>query len=148
MKSILPIGIISVGAYVPPGVMTNFDLEKIVDTSDEWIRSRSGISTRHIADASTSTSDIALPAARLALERAHLTPEELDLIVFATVTPDQPLPSTACFLQHQLGAKNAAAFDVMAACTGFVYALSVATATLGAVNTGMPWSSAPIRCPK
>ena len=128
MQSILPVGIVSVGAYAPPDIMSNFDLEKIVDTSDEWIRTRSGISTRHIANAGTSTSDIALPAAQLALERAQLTPRKLDLLVLATVTPDQPLPSTACFLQHKLGATNAAAFDVMAACTGFVYALSVATA--------------------
>lgn len=128
MPSILPVGIVSVGAYAPPDIMTNFDLEKIVDTSDEWIRTRSGISTRHIANAGTTTSDIALPAALCALERAHLTPQDLDLLVMATVTPDQPLPSTACFLQQKLGAMNAASFDVMAACTGFVYALSVGAA--------------------
>jgi len=128
MQTILPVGIASVGAFAPPDLMSNFDLEKIVDTSDEWIRTRSGISTRHIANAGTATSDIALPAARLAMERAEITPRELDLIVVATVTPDQPLPSTSCFLQYKLDAMNAVAFDVMAACTGFVYALNVASA--------------------
>lgn len=131
MKSVQPVGIVAIGGYAPPGVMTNFDLEKIVDTSDEWIRSRSGISVRHITDANTSTSDIAFPAAQLALERAQMSAEELDLIVMATVTGDQPLPSTSCFIQHRLGAVNAAVFDLMAACTGFVYALSTAAALVG-----------------
>lgn len=124
MKYQLPVGLAAIGAYAPPAMLTNFDLERIVDTSDEWIRTRSGISTRHIADAETSVSDIALPAARLALERAKLSPDEIDLIVFATITPDQPLPATACFLQRKLGATRAAAFDLGAACTGFIYALA------------------------
>ena len=128
MRSVLPVGIVSVGAAAPPKVLTNFDLEKIVDTSDEWIRTRSGISSRHIADDDSGTCDIAYPAAVMALERAKLAAEDLDAIVVATITPDAPLPSTACLLQHRLGATNAAAYDVVAACTGFIYALSVASA--------------------
>lgn len=124
----LPIGITAVGAYAPPSMLTNFDLEKIVDTSDEWIRTRSGISTRHIADANTATSDIAVEAAKQALERAHLAADEIELIVMATCTPDYPLPSTACVVQHRLGASRAAAFDLSAACTGFVYSLNTAHA--------------------
>lgn len=130
MNTIQPVGIVAIGAYAPPGLLTNADLEKIVETSDEWIRSRSGISVRHIADADTATSDVAYESAKLALERAKLTPAELDLIVVATITPDSPLPSTACLLQHRLGAVNAAAFDISAACTGFLYALSVASAQI------------------
>lgn len=130
MNTIQSVGIVAIGAYAPPGLLTNADLEKIVETSDEWIRSRSGISMRHIADADTATSDVAYESARLALERAKLTPAELDLIVVATITPDSPLPSTACLLQHRLGAVNAAAFDISAACTGFLYALSVASAQI------------------
>jgi 3-oxoacyl-[acyl-carrier-protein] synthase-3 len=128
MRSVLPVGIVSVGASAPERVLTNFDLEKIVDTSDEWIRTRSGISSRHIADEGFATSDIAYPAAVTALERASLSPDDLDLIAVATITPDAPLPSTACLLQHRLGATSAAAYDVSAACSGFIYALSVASA--------------------
>ncbi|HEX2951708.1 MAG TPA: beta-ketoacyl-ACP synthase III [Armatimonadota bacterium] len=128
MKSVQPVGIVSVGAYAPPGILSNTDLEKIVETSDEWIRQRSGICRRHIADENTATSDIAFESAKIALERAGMTADELDLITVATITPDRYLPSTACFLQHRLGAVNAAAFDISAACTGFIYALSVASA--------------------
>ncbi len=124
------IGIVAVGAYAPPGIVTNADLEKIVDTSDEWIRTRTGISRRHVAVPGTATSELALPAARLALERAGLAPEELDVIVVATCTPDMPLPSTACFVQYGLGATHAAAFDISAACTGFIYALNIITPAL------------------
>lgn len=130
MKTILPIGITSVGASAPSGVLTNFDLEKIVDTSDEWIRTRSGISRRHVAAEGETTTDIALPAARQALERAGITPEELDLVVMATVTPDYHLPSASCVLQHKLGAVNAVAFDLLAACSGFVYSLATVSAML------------------
>ena len=122
------IGMVAVGAYAPPSLLTNFDLEKIVDTSDEWIRTRSGISTRHIADPNTATSDIAVEAAKLALRRAELAPEDLELIVLASVTPDLVLPATSCLVQHRLGATQAAAFDVNAACTGFIFALSTAHA--------------------
>jgi 3-oxoacyl-[acyl-carrier-protein] synthase-3 len=123
-------GITSVGTCVPPRVMTNFDFEKIVDTSDEWIRTRSGISRRHFADADTTTSDLAIGAARQALERGGLAPEALDLIIVATFTPDQPLPGVACQVQHALGASNAAAFDVSAACTGFIYAITMGQSTI------------------
>lgn len=126
-------GIVSIGAYAPPELLTNFDLEKIVDTSDEWIRTRTGIRTRHIASRDLCTSDVALPAGRLALERAGMSADELELIIFATMTPDAPCPSTACFLQHKLGATRAAALDVSAACSGFIYALSVAN---GLITSG------------
>jgi 3-oxoacyl-[acyl-carrier-protein] synthase-3 len=129
-----PVGIVAVGAYAPPKVLTNFDLEKFVDTSDEWIRTRTGIVRRHVVTPGTSTSDLAVPAARQALERAGITPEELDVIVVATCTPDMLLPSTACFLQHGLGAVNAAAFDVAAACTGFIYATNI---IMPALQAGM-----------
>jgi len=125
MKTNHTIGITAIGAYAPPAVLTNFDLEKIVDTSDEWIRTRSGISTRHIADAQTATSDLAAEAGKVALQRAGLAPEDVDLVIVATVTPDYMIPATSCVVQHKLGASNAAVFDVVAACTGFIYALNV-----------------------
>jgi 3-oxoacyl-[acyl-carrier-protein] synthase-3 len=131
MNTLQPVGIVAIGAFAPEGVLTNADLEKLVETSDAWILSRTGISTRHIADADTATSDIAYQSALLALERARLTPDALDLIIVATITPDQPLPSTACLLQHRLGATHAAAFDLGAACTGFIYGLSVGAAMVG-----------------
>jgi 3-oxoacyl-[acyl-carrier-protein] synthase-3 len=124
------VGLVSVGAYAPQKVLTNFDLERIVDTSDEWIRTRSGIATRHVLEEHEATSDMILPAARLALERAELSPQELDLIVVATVTPDFPLPATSCIVQDRLGATNAAAYDVNAACSGFIYALSAVQAQI------------------
>ncbi len=118
--------IVGVGSYAPPKVLTNKDLEKMVDTSNEWIIERTGIRERHIADDKTATSDIGLEAARRALEDARINPEELDLIIVATVTPDFIFPATACLIQDRLGAKKAAAFDLEAACSGFIYGLSVA----------------------
>jgi len=118
--------IIGLGHAVPEKVLTNQDLEKMVDTTDEWIIQRSGIRERRIADIHTATSDLGVKAAIMALERAHIGPEDLDLIIVATATPDMPFPSTACFVQDKLGAVNAAAFDVSAGCTGFVYGLTVA----------------------
>jgi 3-oxoacyl-[acyl-carrier-protein] synthase-3 len=118
--------IISVGSYVPQRVLTNLDLERIVDTSDEWITTRTGIKERRIATANESTSDMAACAARSALERANLAPEKIDLIIVATITPDMPFPSTACLVQEKIGARRAAAFDIEAACSGFIFGLEIA----------------------
>lgn len=114
------------GSAVPERILTNFDLEKMVDTSDEWIVERTGIKERRIAVEGTVTSDLAKEAALKALDDAGMTADELDLIIVATVTPDTIFPSCACVVQGEIGAKNAAAFDISAGCTGFVYALSVA----------------------
>ena len=114
-------GIIGIGRYVPEKVLTNKDLEKIVDTSDEWIKTRTGIEERRIAEDTMDTSDMATLAAKRAIEQAGITAEDIDMIIVATVTPDQPFPSVACLLQERLGAKRAAAFDVSAACAGFMY---------------------------
>ncbi len=114
------------GGYLPAKVLTNFDLEKIVDTSHDWILSRSGIMQRHIADDSEAASDLALHASRRALEAAGINAQDIDLIIVATTTPDQIFPSTACILQDKLGNKSAAAFDVQAVCSGFIYALNTA----------------------
>jgi 3-oxoacyl-[acyl-carrier-protein] synthase-3 len=118
--------IISTGSYLPEKILTNFDLEKIVDTSDEWITERTGIKERRIASENQAASDLAYEASRLALEKASLKAEDIDLLIAATVTGDMPFPSTACIIQHRLGAKNAAAFDINAACSGFLYGLYVA----------------------
>ncbi|MFZ7096282.1 beta-ketoacyl-ACP synthase III [Luteimonas dalianensis] len=113
------------GSYLPEKVVTNDDLAKIVDTSDEWIAARTGIRQRHIAADGETTSDLAYHASMRALEAAGVRPEELDLIVVGTTTPDLIFPSTACLLQHRLGANGCGAFDVNAACSGFLFALSV-----------------------
>ncbi|MBI3989401.1 MAG: ketoacyl-ACP synthase III [candidate division NC10 bacterium] len=118
------------GSYVPERCLTNFDLERMVDTSDEWIRTRTGIIERHIAREDEATSDLTLKAAWKAMEAAGVGPLDLDLILVGTVTPTMPFPSTACFLQDALQAKNAAAMDISAACSGFIYGLSVADAML------------------
>ena len=116
------------GSSTPEKVLTNADLEKLVDTTDEWITARTGIKERRIADNGTAASDLSFGATRKAMEEAKIKPEELDLIVIGTVTPDYLLPSTACILQDKLGAKNAAVMDIVAACSGFLYGLSVAQA--------------------
>ena len=119
-------GFAGLGFFVPEKRLTNKDLEKMVETSDEWIRSRTGISERRIAEKGTATSDLAAAASLAALEQAGIKPEELDLIIAATTTGDQPLPSCACFVQKKIGATKAAAFDLAAACAGFVYGLATA----------------------
>jgi 3-oxoacyl-[acyl-carrier-protein] synthase-3 len=120
------VGIISVGSYVPEKVLTNADLEKMVDTSDEWITSRTGIKERRLVKKGQATSDLAVEAAKKALINAELKAEDLDLIIVATITPDMQFPSTACFVQNALKAKNAVCFDIGAACAGFVYGIVTA----------------------
>jgi 3-oxoacyl-[acyl-carrier-protein] synthase-3 len=118
--------IASVAAYVPPRVLTNADLEKMVDTTDDWIMKRVGIRERHIVDAGVATSDLAKEASLAAIQRAGLTPEDIDLILVATTTPDTLFPSTACVLQTKIGATRAWGYDLGAACSGFTYALTTA----------------------
>jgi 3-oxoacyl-[acyl-carrier-protein] synthase-3 len=122
------------GRYVPEKVLTNTDLEKIVETSDEWIIKRTGIRERRIAAEDQSTSDLALEAARMALDRAGIAAEDLDAIILATLTPDTYCPAGACYVQNLLGATNACAFDLSAACTGFVYGITVGASL---VRTGV-----------
>lgn len=118
--------ITGVGAYVPTRVLTNSDLEKMVDTSDEWITTRTGIKERRIAAADEFTSDMASQAAQRAMKAAGVTGEQIDLIIVATITPDMVFPSTACLVQQKIGARRAAAFDLEAACSGFIYGLEIA----------------------
>jgi 3-oxoacyl-[acyl-carrier-protein] synthase III len=117
--------IISVGSYVPDKVLTNADLEKIVETSDEWITTRTGIKERRVAAETEYTSDMAAKAAVRAMERGHITADQIDLVIVATITPDMMFPATACLVQHKIGARRAAAFDIEAACSGFIYALEI-----------------------
>ncbi|HEX7654358.1 MAG TPA: beta-ketoacyl-ACP synthase III [Verrucomicrobiae bacterium] len=117
--------ITGVGSYVPEKVLTNADLEKMVETTDEWITSRTGIKERRIAAANEFTSDLATKAAQKAMAQAGVTADQIDLIIVATLTPDMPFPSTACLVQRKLGAMRAAAFDMEAACSGFIYALEI-----------------------
>jgi len=121
-----PVGIIGTGSFLPDNVVTNFDLEKMVDTNDQWIRERTGIEERRIAPEGMNTSYMATEAAKKAMQMANVTAEEIDMIIFATLTPDMIIPSAACVLQANLGAKNAAAYDLQAACSGFVYGLITA----------------------
>ncbi|MFD0727371.1 beta-ketoacyl-ACP synthase III [Lysobacter brunescens] len=127
------------GSHLPAKVVTNDDLAKIVDTSDEWIATRTGIRQRHVASAEETTSELGYQAALRALEAAGVQPSELELIVVGTTTPDLIFPSTACLIQHRLGAEGCAAFDVNAACSGFIYALTVADKFIrsGAVKTAL-----------
>ncbi len=120
------------GAYLPEKIVTNEDLAKMVDTSDEWIRERTGIRERHIAEEGENTSDLAVKAARAALDAAGCEPADIDLIIVATTTPDLTFPSTAAIVQAKLGAAAGAAFDIQAVCTGFIYALSTAEKFLAA----------------
>jgi len=119
-------GIIGIGSYLPEKKMTNADLEKMVDTNNEWIVTRTGISERRVAPKNEATSDLAVRAGKKAIEDAGLDPLDIDMVIVATITPDMFFPSTACFVQAKLGLKNAGAFDLLAACSGFGYALKIA----------------------
>ncbi len=125
--------ILGTGVSIPPKVLTNGDLEKIVDTSDEWIQTRTGMQVRHIVDDKLNNSDLASEAAQNALQAAGVAAEEIDTIVVATVTGDVTFPSTACYVQDKIGAINAAAFDIQAACSGFIFGLGIADSF---INTG------------
>jgi 3-oxoacyl-[acyl-carrier-protein] synthase-3 len=116
---------VGVGSYVPERVITNADLEEIVETTDDWITTRTGIKERRVASADEYTSDLAAHAARRAMKKAGVKPEQIDLIIVATITPDMPFPSTACLVQQKIGAYRAAAFDIEAACSGFIYGLEI-----------------------
>jgi len=128
------VGIVGTGSYLPESVLTNTDLEKFVDTKDDWIISRTGIKSRHIAPKDMPVSELCYQAGLRALEDAQVVPEEVDLIIVATMTPDYSFPATACLVADRLGAKNAAAFDIEAACTGFIFAVATASQF---VATGM-----------
>lgn len=117
--------IAGIGSYVPEKILTNHDLEKMVETSDDWITTRTGIKQRRIAAKDQFTSDLAAKAAERAMKMAGITADKIDLIIVATITPDMPFPATACLVQHKIGAKRAAAFDLEAACSGFIYALEI-----------------------
>ncbi len=126
--------IIGTGMHVPPRVVTNFDLEKLMDTSDEWIQKRSGIVERHWVDSATSTSDLALEASMNAIKKAGIQKEEIDMIIFATLSPDHDFPGSGCFLQAKLGLTNIPCFDIRQQCSGFLYGLSMADQY---IKTGM-----------
>ncbi|MEK3882097.1 beta-ketoacyl-ACP synthase III [Paenibacillus sp. PL2-23] len=132
--SLQSVGIIGTGKYVPERILTNQQLEQMVETNDEWIVTRTGIKERRVAAEAEATSDLALEASKRALEAAGLTAEDIDLIIVATITPDMFFPSTACLLQDKLGATKAAAFDLSAACSGFIYGLATAS---NMIATGM-----------
>jgi 3-oxoacyl-[acyl-carrier-protein] synthase-3 len=117
--------IIGTGSYVPEKILTNADLEKMVETSDEWITTRTGIKERHIAAANEFTSDLATQAALRAMKMAGVTADQIDLIIVASITPDMPFPSTACLVQQKIGARHIPSFDIEAACSGYLYALEI-----------------------
>ena len=127
-----PTTIKSLATYVPPKLLTNADLEKMVDTSDEWILQRTGIRERHIVEPGVATSDLGKEAAIKAIERAGLTPDDIGLIVVGTVTPDMMFPSTACLIQHKIGAHHAWGFDISAACSAFTYSVAAASQIVAA----------------
>lgn len=125
MTNLKAAGIVGTGSYAPPQVLTNVDLEKMVETSDQWIRERTGILERRIVTPDMATSDLATQAALSALKEAKIKPRDIDLIIVATITPDMFFPSTACLVQKNLGIKHCGAFDILAACSGFSYALEI-----------------------
>lgn len=124
--------IAAVGHYAPAAILSNEDLEQVLDTSDEWIRTRTGMKRRHVAAAQEATSDLAIAAARAALSKTSLEPSDIDCYVVATVTPDYPFPATACIVAAKLGAKNRPAFDIEIACSGFIYGLTMASSMIRA----------------
>src|SRR5271167_1644039 len=132
MNRAIPAKISGVSGYAPPRVMTNKDLEKIVETSDEWIRTRTGIRERHVVEDGVATSHLATEAALRVLHQTGTPAEEIELIIVASVTPDMMFPATACLVQDRLGAKHAWGFDLSAACSGFLYALTVGAQFVGA----------------
>ena len=136
---LVPAGITSTGSFVPERILTNAELEKLVDTTDEWIQTRTGIRERHIAGPDETSSTMGAEAARRALAAAKLDPMDVDMIIVATITPDMGFPNTACFVQKQIGAKRAFCFDIEAACSGFVYALEIAQqfVSTGSVKTAL-----------
>ncbi|MCX5800391.1 MAG: ketoacyl-ACP synthase III [Candidatus Eisenbacteria bacterium] len=123
--------IVGTGSFVPPKVLTNRDLARMVETSEEWIRTRTGIQERHIAESGVASSDLAAEASRRAMAEAGISPADIELVIVATVTPDRMFPSASCSLQEKLGASKAAAFDLSAACSGFIYGLAVAKGLIG-----------------
>ena len=124
-NTLRPVGVVGLGHYAPPRIVTNQELESTLDTTDEWIRSRTGIRERRMAEDDVCASDLAVEASRLALQDAGITADQLGLIIVGTMTPDTMLPSTACLVQHRLGARKAGAFDLNVACSGFAYSLAV-----------------------
>ncbi len=143
-----PVAIVGTGSYAPERVLTNAELEKLVNTTDEWIMTRTGIRERHIARPDETTSMMGAEAARRALAAAGITAEEVDMIVVATITPDMGFPNTACFVQSQIGARKAFCFDIEAACSGFVYATELARqfVATGAINTALVIGAEKISC--
>src|SRR5436853_6973086 len=125
-KTLRTVSIVGTGSYVPEKVLTNEDLSRMVDTSDEWITTRTGIKERRIAAKDENTSDMAAKAALNAIDQAKISPKEIDLILVATATPDMLFPATACFVQKKIGATNAACLDISAACAGFIFGLEIA----------------------
>ncbi len=133
MNQLVRAKISALGTHVPPRLLTNADLEELVETSNEWIMDRTGIRERHIVDKGVATSDLAVEAAKKALVERGLVPSDLDAIIVGTVTPDMFFPSTACLVQHKLGAKGVWGFDLSAACSAFIYALQTGAQF---INTG------------
>jgi 3-oxoacyl-[acyl-carrier-protein] synthase-3 len=142
------VAVVGTGSYTPERVLTNADLEKMVDTSDDWIVTRSGIRERHIAREDEATSDMATIAGQRALEAAGARPEDVDMIIVATVTPDMVFPSTACFVQNRLGAKRATCFDIEAACAGFLFAVHTASQHIktGSIRTALVIGAEKLSC--
>lgn len=146
--SLRPVSMVATGSYVPERVLTNTELARMVDTSDEWIMTRTGIRERRIAAPGEVTSDLAVKAAQRAMQKAGISAEAIDLIIVATITPDMPFPSTACFVQEKLKAFRAACFDIQAACSGFIYGLEIARQFIanGTANTALVIGSEKLSC--